>query len=102
MDRPVSFSATLWETSHENPWFFVTVPPELSDEIEDYMDTLERPSRGFGSVKVSVRIGRTEWSTSLFPDSKLSAYVLPVKKAVRDAERIDDGDTVEVEIAVIE
>jgi hypothetical protein len=74
-------------------WHFVTVPAEVSDEIEA-VTADER--RGFGSVRVAVTVGATTWSTSLFPDSKLEAYVLPVKKAVRRLEGLEDGDVLDV------
>jgi hypothetical protein len=45
-------------------------------------------------IPVSARIGRTTWTTSLFP--KDGGYLLPVKAVVRRAERIDLGDEVAV------
>jgi hypothetical protein len=45
-------------------------------------------------IPVRVRIGVTEWETSLWP--KAGAYVLPLKDAVRRAERLTEGDTVTV------
>lgn len=101
MESTFSFSTQLWLTSHENPWVFLTVPADVSDEIVDLLDTLEQPRRGFGSVKVDVILGETQWSTSLFPDKGAGAYVMPVKKAVRTAEQVDDGDTVDVTITVV-
>ncbi len=41
---------------------------------------------------------RREWETSLFPKDGL--YVLPVKDAVRRAERLAEGDTVAVRLTV--
>ena len=32
----------------------------------------------------------------MFPDSRGGSYVLPVKRAVREAEDLDDGDQVTV------
>lgn len=102
MKSTFSFTTQLWLTSHENPWVFLTVPNDVSDEIVDLLDTMEQPRRGFGSVKVDVTIGETQWSTSLFPDNKAGAYIMPVKKAVRTSEGVDDGDTVDVTIRLIE
>lgn len=101
MQTEFTFSTQLWLTSHENPWVFLTVPVAISDQILDALDTLESPPRGFGSVKVDVRLGDTKWSTSLFPDKRAGAYVMPVKKAVRLAEGVDDGDNVEVTIVMV-
>jgi hypothetical protein len=45
---------------------------------------------------VSVRIGSTDFTTSLFPHE--DCYMLPVKVAVRRAEEIDVGDEVAVDM----
>lgn len=49
-------------------------------------------------MRVSVSIGGSRWTTSLFPDSKRGTYVLPIKKAVRVAEGVGEGDLVIVEL----
>lgn len=94
-----TFTAEVWFAEHS--WVFLTVPDDVSDEIVDLLDSLEQPRRGFGSVKVEVTVGDTTWSTSLFPDKGRGAYILPVKKAVRDAEHIDGGDAVVVSLTVL-
>lgn len=53
--------------------------------------------RGFGSVKVTARIGDSEWQTSLFPQ-KSGGWFLPVKKPVRLAEGLEFGAAVEGEL----
>ena len=58
--------------------------------------------RGFGAVRVRVTVGATSWSTSIFPDSTRGSYVLPVKKAVRTAEGIREGDDVDVRLEVVD
>lgn len=55
--------------------------------------------RGFGSVKVAARIGRTSWKSSVFPQSRQSEWVLLVSKKVMRAEDLAPGDEVNVEIA---
>ena len=74
---------------------FVRIPNEIADEIEGSVPSLP----GFGSVRVTVRIGGSEWQTSLFPDKATESYLLPIKKAVRVAENVDLGDTAEVELS---
>ncbi|MFW5473059.1 DUF1905 domain-containing protein [Knoellia sp. CPCC 206450] len=93
-----TFTAPLWEWSAQGGWFFVTLPIDAADDIA----ALPRSERGFGSVRVRVTVGATTWSTSVFPDTKLGSYVLPVKKAVRKAEGIEDGDDVEVTLEVLD
>ncbi len=55
--------------------------------------------RGFGAIRVSVRVGQTAWQTSIFPN-KDGSYVLPVKAAVRKAEKLKDGDPLTVQLEV--
>jgi hypothetical protein len=86
-----------WEARADSAWFFTAVPPELSDDIRE----IPRPTRGFGSVRVRARIGRSAWATSIFPSSD-GSYVLPLKKAVRDAESLVDGGPVSVHLEVLD
>lgn len=97
VDDTYTFSAELWEYSGAAAWFFVTLSVEDSEEIEAQTP----PRTGFGSVRVSVRIGETEWKTSVFPDSSAGSYVLPVKRVIREKEGIDVGDVVEVHLRVL-
>jgi hypothetical protein len=92
------FTAELWRWEAQGAWFFVTVPARESAIIRER----PRPPRGFGSVRVRATIGSTTWSTSVFPDSTRGAYVLPVKKAVRRAEDLEEGDDAAVVLEVLE
>ena len=94
---PISFQAELWLHDGDAAWHFITVPADVSDEIE--AGTVR--GDGFGSVPVRVTVGTTTWSTSLFPDLKRQAYVLPVKKDVRRREALSAGDEVSVELQVV-
>ncbi len=91
------FTAELWrwDARQQDTWTFVTLPPEVSASVEDEADA-RGPRAGFGSVRVEVRIGRTTWRTSLFPDKASGCFVLPVKRAVREANGVEEGDLVEV------
>ncbi len=92
------FTAEVWVAPADDAWRFVTVPAEVADDIR----MMAGPRRGFGSVRVEVTVGRTTWRTSVFPDSRKDSYILPVKKAVRDAEGIHDGDTVTVKLRLVD
>lgn len=98
MDPTFSFSTELtpWEATTAS-WVFATVPKEESDEIADIVPQ----RRGFGSVRVRVRIDHIEWCTSVFPDSKSGCFVLPIKKAVRKKADVDIGDIVELELDIL-
>lgn len=92
-----TFSSVLWRwKARSDSWYFVTLPPEQSAELRE----LPRPPRGFGSIRVKVTIGRSTWSTSVFPDAE-RGYVLPVKRGVRDAEGIEHEDVVAVTVEVV-
>ena len=84
------FEAELWRWSaRADTWVFARLPDAASAEIRD----APRPRAGFGAVAVHVTLGRSRWSTSVFPESGDGAYVLPVKRSVREAEGVDVGDT---------
>jgi hypothetical protein len=97
MTHTFGFAAPVWEYDGPASWFFVSLPTDIADEIADLTDGR---TGGFGSVRVRVQAGGSRWSTSLFPSKQNGTYVLPVKKAVRVAESLDDGDIVEVEITL--
>ena len=93
MIREFVFRGSLWLYEGSAAWHFVTLPKALSARIK----TLTEQSRkAFGSVRVDVTIGRTRWRTSIFPDNKLGAYVLPIQTAVRSREQLKPGVMVEV------
>ncbi|WP_410632220.1 DUF1905 domain-containing protein [Amycolatopsis sp. cmx-4-83] len=97
----VVFEAELWEWSarRTETWVFVTLPADASEDIRELT---AGPRRGFGSVRVRVTVGGAGWRTSIFPDSARGAYVLPVKRAVREAEGLDVGDTCAVSVELVD
>ncbi len=98
MGATCRFTAELWPWKTEGGWYFVTLPRDAAEAVREQ----PRPPRGFGSVRVRATIGATTWTTSVFPDSGSGSYVLPVKKSVRTAEGLDDGDPVDVQLDVLE
>ena len=88
----------MWEYEGPAAWFFVSLPPDVADEIEG---EYEGRTRGFGSVRVEVRIGATKWATSIFPDRKRGTYVLPIKKEVRRAQGLEAGTVAWVELRAV-
>ena len=92
------FTAPLWQYPGEGGWHFVSLPPEIGDDITDVTAGIRA---GFGSVRVAVTVGTTSWQTSIFPDSKTRTYLLPVKKAVRDAEKLQTGDSVRAQVQIV-
>jgi len=74
----------------------VTLPPDVVDEVRQRA----AEPRGFGSVRVHAEVGETTWDTSIFPDSASEGFVLPVKKAVRAAAGVGEGDELTVTLSV--
>jgi hypothetical protein len=97
----VVFDAELWiwDARRADSWTFVSLPAEASEEIGDLA---AGPRRGFGSVRVRATVGGSTWTTSIFPDSARGRYVLPIKRAVREAEALDAGDTATVSVQLVD
>jgi len=92
-----TFTAPLWRYPGADGWHFVSLPAGISADISDITAGTRR---GFGSVRVTVTVGATSWRTSIFPDSRTGAYLLPVKKEVRLAEHLETGDDVRAQLQV--
>ncbi|HVU72753.1 MAG TPA: DUF1905 domain-containing protein [Mycobacteriales bacterium] len=93
MTFEADFEAPLWRWN-DGAWQFVALPHDVSDQIDD----LVPDKAGFGSVKVEVTVGTMTWSTSVFPSKEHSSFVLPIKKAVRVKNEVDEGDLVQVHL----
>ena len=89
------FSGPIWEWRGPAPYHFVTVPEEPAGMIEA---ASEMVTYGWGMIPVEVQLGDTHWKTSLWP--KDGGYIVPLKDAVRKAEKLDVGDTVEISLTV--
>jgi hypothetical protein len=99
----VRFAAPLQSIHIEEgyaPMGFLRVTDEAAEAIvaHEFERRLELGKRrGFGSVKVTVALGDSRWQTSLFPN-KDGSWFLPIKKPVRVAEGLLDGEEVKVEL----
>ena len=72
-------------------WHFLPLPKKESTKIKAAFGA---KSRGWGSLRVTVTIGKTSWKTSIFYDSKGGAYLLPLRADIRKKEDIYADDTV--------
>ena len=92
-------NAQVWLYPGVAAWHFITLPKEQSEKIKAVFGVL---ARGWGSLPVMVTIGKTTWKTSIFPDKKAGAYLLPLKADVRKKEKIKvrDGVNFSIEIMV--
>ena len=99
------FTGPLWlwrgkakdGTPTSTAWHFVTIDGDVADAIR-----AASPGRSaaWGSVYVNVSIGETRWQTSVFPSKDVQGYLLPVKAAVRKAQKLVEGDRVTLNISV--
>jgi len=92
---PYEFSGEVWYWRGPAPFYFVTVPDDVSVELQAASSFV---SYGWGMIPVSVEIGESTWTTSLWPKGHL--YVVPLKAAIRRAEDIEDGDVIDVRLEV--
>jgi len=67
-------------------WNFLFMPQDLAKEIRVMHKHQEE---GWGRMKVTAKIGGSEWKTSIWFDTKNDTYLLPIKAAIRKKENID-------------
>jgi hypothetical protein len=91
----IEFAGTIWFWHGPSPFYFITVPEEQSADLKAVSGFV---TYGWGMIPVYVRIGKTEWKTSLFP--KNGCYIVPIKDSVRQAEDLDIDDQVTVRLVV--
>ena len=96
--KTYTLKGKLWIYPGNAAWHFLSVGKKEAAQIKEEYKGL---TRGFGSLPVEVTIGEMAWKTSIFPDSKAGMYLLPVKKSVRQAEGIFDGDIVSFTIRIL-
>lgn len=89
------FSGKIFFWKGPAPFFFVTVPAKQSRDIKEISSLV---TYGWGVIPVTVRIGKTEFTTSLFP--KDGRYLVPIKVSVRKAENLEEGDKVTVRLEI--
>ena len=91
----LAFDGELIYWRGPSPHYFVVVPPDASSLIRAISTAV---TYGWGAIPVRVRLGGHEWPTSLFP--KDGRYLVPIRKAVRQGEVLDEGDIVAVELVI--
>ncbi|MBS1702097.1 MAG: DUF1905 domain-containing protein [Armatimonadetes bacterium] len=77
------------------PFVFLPIPAKESAEIKSISSQV---TYGWGCIPVTVTIGETEYTTSLFP--KDGIYLVPVKVVVQKAEGVKVGDVVSATVEV--
>ena len=91
----LEFNGKIWYWRGPSPYYFVTVPAEQSSDLKSISGLV---TYGWGVIPVRVRVGKTNWNTSLIP--KNGGYLVPLKDSVREAENLAEGDDITVRIEV--
>jgi hypothetical protein len=91
MAKPYTFTSKIAVYPGMGGWRFLGIPKKEAKEIKE---TYGKNAKGWGSLPVTVTIGKTAWKTSIFPDRKSGTYLLPLKAQIRKKEEIDDDETV--------
>ena len=91
----IEFSGKIIFWRGPAPWFFIAVPEEKSRDIKAVSKMV---TYGWGVIPVTVRIGKTEFTTSLFPKDGL--YLVPIKASVRKAENLEEEDEVVLRLEI--
>jgi hypothetical protein len=94
----INFTAKVWLYNGHSAWHFISLPKTLSAKIKKLFLGLER---GWGSLPVKVKLGESEWRTSIFPDTKTNSYLLPLKAGIRKKEHIKAEDKVKVSLEIL-
>ena len=89
------FAGTIFYWRGPSPYHFVAMPLDLAAELRTVANDV---TYGWGVIPATVRIGATEWRTSLFP--KNGGYLVPIKDVVRRAEDLAEGDRPTVRLIV--
>ena len=91
----LEFSGEILSWRGPAPYYFVSVP---DDKCVDLHAISKHVSYGWGVIPVEARIGQTVFETSLFP--KDGGYLVPLKDVVRQAEGLDEGETVTMRLNI--
>lgn len=81
-----TFTGSVIEWRGPAPYFFLTVPPEDSEDLKE----AARGQEYWGQVAVAVRINDVDFTTALFP--KDGRYLVPLRLTVRRAAGIEVDD----------
>lgn len=76
-------------------WVFVSMPQGMAREIRDNLRCLEE---GWGRMKVTAKVGDTEWRTAIWFDTKAGTCLMPIKAEIRKKERVEPGKEIAITI----
>ena len=90
-DLTFKFSGEVIYWRGPAPFHFVAVSEPQASKIKA---EAARLTYGWGVIPVTAKVGKVEFTTSLFP--KNGGYLVPIKNIVRIPENIEVGDTITI------
>jgi len=93
------FDAEIIRWPGNAAFFYCLLPAGAAREITEVSQGLRR---GFGSVRVDASCGNTQWRTSVFMDKKSNSYLMLLKKEVREAQTLVEGEVARFEIELVD
>lgn len=95
MSMTIKFTGKIFYWRGPAPFLFVAVPEEPSRDLKAISAMV---TYGWGVIPAHVRIGKTEWKTSLFP--KEGRYLVPIRMSIQKLEnlKVDDSVTIQIEV----
>ena len=91
----LNFAGDMFEWRGPSPFYFVRVPEAEAARIAEVASMV---TYGWGVIPVTVTVGSTTATTSLFP--KDGGYLVPIKNSVRLPEKLAVGDIVDVTMSI--
>ncbi|CAL2058504.1 DUF1905 domain-containing protein [Tenacibaculum sp. 190524A05c] len=92
-----TFSGKLWRHSPNGGWYFVSLPKDISKEIRTQNQWMEE---GWGRLKATAEILNLQWNTSIWFDTKIETYLLPIKADIRRKTKIKIDEVLDVKIFI--
>lgn len=89
----IEFKGKIFQWRGPAPYLFVAVPEKQSGEIKAVSKLV---TYGWGVIPVLVKVGKTEWTTSLFP--KDGRYLVPIRMSAQKAESLKEGDEITLKL----
>ena len=89
----IEFKGKIFQWRGPAPYLFVAVPDKQSADIKSVSKLV---TYGWGVIPALIKVGKTEWTTSLFP--KEGRYLVPIKMVVQKAEQLQEGDEIKLRL----
>ncbi len=93
MSMVIEFKGKIFQWRGPAPYLFVAVPDKQSADIKSVSKLV---TYGWGVIPALIKVGNTEWTTSLFP--KEGRYLVPIKMVVQKAEKLKEGDEIKLRL----